>query len=116
MAAEDAVEGGSLSIRSPRSALIRPAADADHHIFPKARREYFKNRYGIDVDDFLIKTDDLNHQALHAGQAPLKNKAGWWDYELMKRIADQEAFLNRKLTRDELIDLGNNMVRHFKLK
>ncbi|MDV6034165.1 MAG: RHS repeat-associated core domain-containing protein [Phycisphaera sp. RhM] len=40
-----------------------------HHLFPKARRSYWKNTFGIDCDDpkygCLVKTKD--HQALHPG-------------------------------------------------
>ncbi|MCA9249367.1 MAG: DUF2380 domain-containing protein, partial [Planctomycetales bacterium] len=112
---EEALEEGVVREVSPRSAVVRAASDAQHHVFTKARRAWFKNRYGIDVDDFVVDVDDLTHQAVHAGKSALRNRAGWWDHELMTRIRDAEILLKRKLTRDEVLDIGNDLLKRFNI-
>jgi hypothetical protein len=115
MAAQEAVEKGSLIVVSPRSAVVRASGDAEHHIFSQSRRAWFKKRYNINVDDFVIDVDALTHDALHAGKSALNNKAGWWDHELMTRIRDAEALLGQKLTREQVIDVGNDLLKRFRL-
>ena len=115
LAVKAAVEEGALKVVSHRSAVIKAASNADHHIFTKARSGWFKSRYEIEVDDFVVNVDDLTHQALHAGKSPLNNKAGWWDHELSTRISDAEAIFGRKLTRDEVLGIGQDLLKRFGL-
>ena len=84
-------------------------------LFTKHRRKWFNNRYGIEVDDFVVDVDDSTHQALHAGKSALKNKAGWWDHELVNRIKKAEKISGQKLTRSEMIGVGNEMLIRFGL-
>lgn len=120
MMVEEAIEQRKLSVVSPRSALIRKAGDAEHHIFLEKHRAWFEKRYDIDVDEFMVDVDDLTHQALHSGKSKqaLNDNTGWWGYELMRQIRRAEAPLGRggKLTKEQVIDIGLELRDRFNIK
>ncbi len=105
---------GFHRVISNKSRLIRPAPDAEHHIFTKKWRRLFKKKYDIDVDDFVVDVDDLTHQALHAGKKALNNNAGWWDEMLMSRIREAER-LRGTLSKQEVLEIGDELLKRFRL-
>ena len=116
-AVAEAIEDGTLSVVSSRAAIVNAASDSEHHLFTRARKAWFRSRYGLDVDQYVVDVDDLTHQALHAGKKPLSNRAGWWDRELITRIRDAEAFMGpgAKLSHQQLMDIADDMRSRFRL-
>ena len=112
---DEALHSGRLREVSSKSRVIKPAPDAEHHVFLQHLRKWFKNRYGIDVDDYVVDVDDLTHQALHAGRGPLGIKAGWWEQELLSQIQNMELLTGRKLNQGELLAVGDDLLSQFNL-
>jgi len=107
--------GDELVEISGRSRIVTGApAVVEHHVFAKHRAKFFRKR-GIDVHDYVIDVDDLTHQVLHAGRKALEIPAGWWDQQIMTRIAQREELLRRKLARDEVLAIGQQVQERFGL-
>lgn len=108
----DAIADGTLQVVKSTAWLVREARTEAHHVFTEYRKKWFKRRYGIDVDDFVVDVDRLTHEALHSGKGAraLKNKAGWWDYELMNRVKNATEIKGSKLTASEVIAIGARLV------
>jgi hypothetical protein len=103
----EALEDGAVNVTSARGAgVTRPQR---HHIFPQARRSWFKQR-GVDIDRYTLPLDEGTHQALHYGGGPGKG-GGWWNDTIMQRLTSREAALGRQLTPREILQIGAGMRR-----
>jgi hypothetical protein len=87
----------------------------DHHIFPKAKEEWFRAR-GVNVDDYTLTVDWGTHDALHYGGGPGK-PGGWWNDRIMANLVAREASLGggQLLTPAEIMQEGQRMLRVAKL-
>ena len=123
-AALEAIENGSLSVYSQRQMLARRlmvnTGIDDHHIFTYHRRAWFKDYFGIDVNDYTIQLNWLEHEAIHSGRKRTYDLwAGWWDQMLMdalRRRARSNGWkdgmpLHKYLSRDEIMQVGKDLVR-----
>jgi hypothetical protein len=116
MAIQEALESGVVREISKRFALVSPLRNELHHLFVKRLSKVFKKRYKINVDEFVIQIDRLTHEALHAGQKAVGNKAGWWGYELATRIAKAELENGgNPLSREQALEVMREMLRRFDL-
>jgi hypothetical protein len=103
----DVVESGDTPlIITPRHGLLRSAPK--HHVFPQEFRKWFHDR-GIDVDDYTVVLSEGDHAAIHFGGGKGKG-GGWWNQEMMKLLTDAESDLGRRLTPDEILILGRQLL------
>jgi hypothetical protein len=112
-AAQAALDDGSINATTKqRAGVVRPP---QHHVFPgnPADRQWFAER-GINVDDFAATLEQATHEAIHYGGGPGKG-GGWWNKKIMGRLKDAEAKLGRKLTPDEIIAIGKEVMNEAKL-
>jgi len=112
-AIQDALEKGDINATTPqRAGVARPP---QHHVFPQnaADKAWFAER-GIDVDKFTVTLDQGTHEALHYGGGPGKG-GGWWNETIMSQLKRTEADLGRKLTPQEITQIGKGMMNRAKL-
>ncbi|MDP1797016.1 MAG: hypothetical protein Q8K78_06025, partial [Planctomycetaceae bacterium] len=113
----DAIKNGALREISNEARLAQVPSDLLHHRFTNSRKAWFKSKYGLDVDKFAVKVDQLTHEALYsgAGKNALGNKAGWRDRELTTRIREAEMLKGSLLNESELLEIVKKMLERFKL-
>jgi hypothetical protein len=70
-------------------------------------RSWFSER-GICIDDFVVTLDEGTHLALHYGNSPSR-PGGWWNETIMKALKGWEEKLGRKLTPEEIMEVGTKM-------
>ncbi len=103
--------GSGVQIKGPVGAgLAEAAADPKHHVFPQAFRQWFLDR-GVNIDDYAVVLDKLTHKVMHAGNAT----GGWWNEEMMNAMYQREADLGRKLTADEVLKVGEKIMKQFRI-
>jgi hypothetical protein len=107
----EALENGAINRTTRRAAgVTRPTR---HHIFLQAWRQWFAER-GVDIDKFTVILDQGTHEALHYGGGPGKG-GGWWNEQIMKTLTEREAALGRKLTPQEIVGVGKEMMSRAKI-
>ncbi|MCO5172515.1 MAG: DUF2380 domain-containing protein [Planctomycetes bacterium] len=108
----------------PRPPLPPPGSDEEddrgkehqHHVFPQEYAYWFLDRYGINVDEFTVILPAALHDMLHCGRGlPGIGKGGWWNTFLIERIRAREREKGQRLTREEVLEVGQKMLDDFQL-
>jgi hypothetical protein len=90
-----------------------------HHVFPQEfRKSYFEERGFPDIDDFCVELDEAAHQAIHGGGDYRLGRTwgGEWNQNIMGVLEAEEKRLGKKLTRDEIIKIGEMLMEAYKIK
>jgi RHS repeat-associated protein len=91
-----------------------------HHVFPKEHRAFFEVRGfvgGRSIDEFTIALPDASHQAIHGG-GNFRLGRTWteeWNRRIMATIVELEKETGRRLRFEEIMSLGEDMMRRYGL-
>ncbi len=96
------------------------AEPPEHHVLPKEFREWFEKRGftgEMDIDQFCVRLEQANHQALHGGGSwQLGRKwPGEWNRMIMKALRDAEVDAGRMLTRNEILSLVAKRMKDYNI-
>ena len=111
MSRQEALDMG-LSERDPQWPWRGLHETEGHHPLMQGQsfRKFWKER-GLtdqDVEAFVKNIDRDVHGAI--SQAAL-GKQPWWDQQLLSRIADREAVLHHRLTKSEVLEEANELLK-----
>jgi len=107
----------SISIVDGRQARLYGIRQ--HHVFPQEPklRSFFEERGFIgdrDIDNFCVEIDEATHEAIHGGgdwRLGRKEWEGEWNRRIMREVLDRERLYARKLTFEEVMDIGLTMLQ-----
>jgi len=91
-----------------------------HHVLPQEEIEFFQQRgfHGREIDAFCVELAPLDHEMAHGGNQALARKH-WpereWNTAIMRALRREEAKLNRKLTRDQIMTLVKKQMVDFEI-
>ncbi|OJH37213.1 DUF2380 domain-containing protein [Cystobacter ferrugineus] len=91
-----------------------------HHVLPKEFRAWFEKRGftgEMDIDQFCIKMEQANHEAIHGGGNWKLGRAwpGEWNRMLMEALHDAEIDAGRMLARNEVLDIAAEAMQRYKI-
>jgi hypothetical protein len=91
-----------------------------HHAMPKEFREWFERRGftgEMDVDEFCVKLEQANHEAIHGGGDWKLGRTwpGEWNRMIMKVLRDAEVEAGRMLTRNEVLDIVARYMKEYRI-
>jgi len=91
-----------------------------HHVLPDEFREWFEKRGftgAMDIDQFCVKLETANHQAIHGGGNWRLGRLwpGEWNQMIMRALSNAERAAGRMLTRNEILKLLAERMKDYKI-
>ncbi|MDC0710854.1 DUF2380 domain-containing protein [Stigmatella sp. ncwal1] len=91
-----------------------------HHVLPDEHRKWFEQRGftgAMDIDQFCVKLEAANHQAIHGGGNWRLGRtwAGEWNRMIMRVLRGAEAAVGRRLTRDEILNIVAENMKEYRI-
>jgi hypothetical protein len=95
-------------------------AKPKHHVFPQEYEEFFAERGftgQYHIDNYTVELEEAAHQAVHGGgnyrlgrTTPFE-----WNNRVMNALTSEEAKLGRKLSRPEIFDIVEKLMRQYRI-
>ncbi|XXF78998.1 DUF2380 domain-containing protein [Myxococcaceae bacterium GXIMD 01537] len=91
-----------------------------HHVLPREHRAWFEQRGftgAMDIDQFCIRMEAANHQAIHGGGNWRLGRLwpGEWNRMIMRALREAEVEAGRRLTREEILRLVAEYMKEYSL-
>jgi hypothetical protein len=108
-------EHNSISIVDGRRASLYGLRQ--HHVFGQELRSFFEERGFVgdrNIDNFCVEIDRATHEAIHGGGDWRLGRREWegeWNRRIVRDIVDRERLYGRKLTFEEVMDIGLTMLK-----